>query len=171
MSSFYFRKESGMVFQCAMKVQRILGNCLTKDVYMDALEYEFRRAGLRVRRAVELAVFYEDDEGTRVRLAHCYPADFIVEDKILVVVKAEGNTRDSNDYMLQSLLCAADLHLALLMQFKDKKLRTRRVCRYTRYANSLNIKPEAAASFESGEEGGTMSEGEDYEHFKEGMVV
>jgi hypothetical protein len=92
-----------------------------------------------------------------------------VEDKFLVIVKAEGNTMDSNDYMLQSLLYAADLHLALLVQFREKKLRTKRVCRYTRYANTLNIKPEVAASFESGEEGGAMSE--DYEHFKEGMVV
>jgi GxxExxY protein len=177
MSSFYCRKESTQVFQCALKVQRILGNCLTKDIYMDALEYEFRRAGLRVRRDTELAVFYEDDEGVRVRLAHRYPADCIVEDKILIVVKAEGNTMDSNDYMLQSLLYAADLHLALLMQFKDKKLRTKRVCRYTRYANSLNIKPDSSPSKE-----GAPSEGEDeygegeteaaqYDALKEDLVV
>jgi GxxExxY protein len=171
MSSFYFRKESDLVFQCAMKVQRILGNCLTKDLYMDALEHEFRRAGLRARRNAELAVFYEDDDGKRIKLAHCYPADFIVEDKFLVIVKAEGNTMDSNDYMLQSLLYAADLHLALLVQFREKKLRTKRVCRYTRYANTLNIKPEVAASFESGgEDGGALGD-EDYEHLKEGMVV
>jgi hypothetical protein len=53
------------------------------------------------------------------------------------------------------------------MQFKDKKLRTRRVCRYTRYANSLNIKPETASSFEGGGEDGE----EEYEPLKEGMVV
>ena len=151
MSSFYFREESELVFQCAMKVQRKLGNCLTKTIYMDALEFEFQQAGLRVRRDIDLAIFYEDDDGGRFRLAHSYPADFIVEDKILVIVKAEGNTMDSNDYLLQSLLHAANLHLALLMQFKDKKLRTKRVCRYTRYANTLNVKQEAAESFEAGE--------------------
>jgi hypothetical protein len=48
------------------------------------------------------------------------------------------------------------------MQFKEKKLRTRRVCRYTRYANSLNIKPEAAASFD-GVEGGEGREMRDEE--------
>jgi GxxExxY protein len=150
-----------------MRVQRILGNCLTKDVYMDALEYEFRRAGLHVRREVELAVYYEDDAGARVRLAHQYPADFIVEDKILVVVKAEGNTADSNDYMLQNLLHAAGLHLALLMQFKEKKLRTKRVCRYTRYANSLNIKESEGLVLA---EGLGIPEPEEYA-LKEGLVV
>jgi GxxExxY protein len=179
MSSFYFRKESALVFQCAMRVQRILGNCLTKDLYMDALEYEFHRAGLDARRNIPLAVFYQDDDGGRVRLAHTYPADFIVDGKILVVVKAEGNTMDSNEYMLQSLLSAADLHLALLMQFRDKKLRTKRVCRYTRYANSLNIKAENApdipypADADGFEDGGYGEDAEEPKKYriKEGLVV
>jgi hypothetical protein len=73
--------------------------------------------------------------------------------------------------MLQSLLYAADLHLALLVQFREKKLRTKRVCRYTRYANTLNIKPEVAAAFEGGGEVGGACGDEGYEHLKEGMVV
>jgi GxxExxY protein len=109
---------------------------------MDALELEFARAGLCVRREAPVPVYYGEDGEEPVRLAHLYTADFVVEDKILVAVKAEGNTGRVDDYALQALLYATQLPLAVLLQFKDKQVQINRVCRYSRFLNSRNIGPE-----------------------------
>jgi GxxExxY protein len=138
-SIFYFRKESDLISRCAQKVQRLLGNCLTKEIYMDALEFEFARAGLISRREVPLPVYYGEEGEEPVRLSHVYTADFVVEEKILVAVRAEGNTGQMEDYALLSLLQAAQMHLAVLVQFKDKKVQINRVCRYSRYVNNRNL--------------------------------
>jgi GxxExxY protein len=119
-----------------------LGNCLTKEIYMDALEIEFASEGLDARRDALLPVWYGEGETGRVRLAHGYRADFLVNGKVLVMVRAEGNTGNVSDYALMSLLEAAELHLAILVQFKDKRVQTNRVCRYNQYANTLNFRRE-----------------------------
>jgi hypothetical protein len=48
-STFYFRKELDLILSRAYNVQRVPGYCLTKKIYMDALEPELARAGLSVR--------------------------------------------------------------------------------------------------------------------------
>jgi GxxExxY protein len=141
-STFYCRKESDIIFKCSQKVQRLLGNCLTKEIYMDALEIEFASEGLDARRGALLPMWYGEGETGRVRLAHDYRTDFLVNGKVVVMVRAEGDTGNSGDYALMNLLEAAGLHLAILIQFKDKRVQTNRVCRYNRYANSLNFRRE-----------------------------
>jgi GxxExxY protein len=109
---------------------------------MDALELEFAAAGLLVQRNAPLTVWYGEEDAGRVRLPHQYRADFLVNGKVLVMVKAEGDTGDVSDYALISLLRAAGLHLVILVQFKDKKVQTNRVCVYDRHSNSMNFRKE-----------------------------
>jgi GxxExxY protein len=140
MSTFYYHKESAVIFKCGQKVQRLLGNCLTKELYMDALELEFAAEGLQTRRDVALPVWYGEEEGEKVRLAHDYRADFLVNGKVLVMVRAAGDTGTVNDYDLMNLLRAAEMKLLILVQFKDKRVQINRVCRFDWYSNSLNFR-------------------------------
>jgi GxxExxY protein len=139
-STFYYHRESKLIYQCGQKVQRLLGNCLTKEIYMDALELEFAAAGLLVQRNAPLTVWYGEEEGERVRLAHEYRADFLVNGKVLVMVRAEGDTGRVNDYELMGLLRAAEMRLLMLVQFKEKRVQINRVCRFDRYSNSINFR-------------------------------
>jgi GxxExxY protein len=139
-STFFYHRESAIIVKCSQKVQRILGNCLTKEVYMDALELEFSSEGLETQRDAPLSVWYGEEEGRKVRLPHDYYADFVVNGKVLVMVKAAGDTGTVNDYELMNLLRAAELRLLMLVQFKDKKVQINRVCRFDRYSNSLNFR-------------------------------
>jgi GxxExxY protein len=141
-SVFYFRRESDLILLCARRVQRLLGNCLTKEIYMDALELEFARAGLPARRNAPVSVCYGEEGEEPVVLPHPYTADFVVSDKIILAVRAGGDTGHAEDYALMTLLSAARMNLAILIQFKDKRVQTSRVCRYSRYLNSRNIGPE-----------------------------
>jgi GxxExxY protein len=113
---------------------------------MDALELEFTRAELSVSRDVLLPVYYGDNGEDPVLLSHRYTADFVVNGKILLAVKAEGDTGRMEDYMLLTLLHAAQMQLAILIQFKDRKVQINRVCRYSRYLNSRNIKQDEEAT-------------------------
>jgi GxxExxY protein len=151
--SFYFRQESDAIVQCAKNVQYHLGNCFTRDVYMDALELEFAEAELPFARDVPVPVYYKDR-----LLSNTYRADFLVRDKIIVMVRAggeDGGVRPFDHYALISMLNAARLSLAILVQFTDKKVQINRMCLYTRFVNSLNNKrPEAALDPLGGAQGG-----------------
>jgi GxxExxY protein len=105
---------------------------------MDALELEFAEAGLPFARDVPVPVYYKDR-----LLPSTHRADFLVKDKIIVMVRAggeDGGVRPFDNYALLSMLNAARLQLAILAQFTDKKVMINRVCLYTRFANSLNNK-------------------------------
>jgi GxxExxY protein len=65
-----------------MKVHSALGNGFQEVIYQRAMGIEMEHEGLRYGREIEMPVHYRDVEiGTR-------RADFVVEDKIIVELKA-----------------------------------------------------------------------------------
>jgi GxxExxY protein len=76
------------IIGCAMKVHNILGNGFQEVIYQRCLAIELERAGLIFGREVEQIIYYEGiDVGTR-------RADFIVENKVVVELKALINLED-----------------------------------------------------------------------------
>jgi len=66
----------------AMKVHNILGNGFQEVIYQRCLKIEMEREGLKAIREQEHVIYYQGIEvGTR-------RADFIVEDRIVVELKA-----------------------------------------------------------------------------------
>ena len=66
-----------------MEVHNVLGKGHSEVVYKDALEYEFQKAGIPYSREQQYKIEYKD-----VILPHCYNADFVVYNKIILEVKA-----------------------------------------------------------------------------------
>lgn len=78
------------IIGCAMKVHKILGNGFQEVIYQRCLAIEFRRTGISFEREKEQTIYYEGYEvGTR-------RADFVVEDKVLVELKALIKIEDVN---------------------------------------------------------------------------
>jgi GxxExxY protein len=78
------------IIGCAMKVHSFLGNGFQEVIYQRALALELRNAGISFQREIEQQIFYRDyDEpiGTR-------RADFVVEEKVLVELKATTQLDD-----------------------------------------------------------------------------
>ena len=70
------------IIGCAMKVHATLGNGFQEVIYQRCLLIELARAGLAHAREVEQTIYYEGiDVGNR-------RADFVVESKIIVELKA-----------------------------------------------------------------------------------
>ena len=51
---------SKIIFDCGLKVHRKLGVGLYENVYEQCLEYELKKAGLKVERQKEINVVYEE---------------------------------------------------------------------------------------------------------------
>src|SRR6185503_814355 len=73
---------------CAMKVHNTLGNGFQEVIYQRCLAIELGKAELRFSREMEQAIYYEGiNVGTR-------RADFVVEEKVIVEIKALINLED-----------------------------------------------------------------------------
>lgn len=71
------------VLAAAVAVHRKLGPGLLESAYQAALEFEMPRQGLRFKRELEVPLVYDG-----VRIGTGYRLDFLVEDKVVVELKA-----------------------------------------------------------------------------------
>ena len=71
------------VVDAAYRVHTTLGPGLLESVYEAALAYELEKRGLRIARQQPVPVIYEE-----VRIATGFRADLLVEDAVIVEIKA-----------------------------------------------------------------------------------
>jgi GxxExxY protein len=93
------------------RVYNTLGNGFLEAVYAKALAIELRAAGLRVAVEVPLDVWYR---GQRVGV---YRADQIVEERLVLELKAVSRLSPPNRTQLVNCLKAARLENGLLLNF------------------------------------------------------
>ncbi|MEN8125030.1 MAG: GxxExxY protein, partial [Bacteroidota bacterium] len=67
---------SKIIFDCALKVHKVLGPGLLESSYEECLFYELKKSGLKVEKQKPLPLVYED-----VKLEIGYRVDLIVEGK------------------------------------------------------------------------------------------
>jgi GxxExxY protein len=101
---------------CAMKVHNTLGNGFQEVIYQRCLAIELERAGLSFMREMEHDIFYEDIKvGTR-------RADFVVEEQVIVELKAVINLEDVHLAQAKNYVVAYDKPIGLLINFGAKSL-------------------------------------------------
>lgn len=106
---------------CAMKVHNKLGNGFQEVIYQRCLAIELKAAGLAYKREKEQAIFYEGHEvGTR-------RADFIVEHKIIVELKALINLEDVHLAQAKNYVVAYNFPIGLLINFGATSLQFKKI--------------------------------------------
>lgn len=105
----------------AMAVHRRLGPGHKEDVYQQALEVELARVGLSFAAQKNLEVYDEE------RLVGYYIPDFIVEEKVIVEIKAFSTLPAKYLGQVITYLNHAGLPVGLLVNFGERSLRVRRV--------------------------------------------
>ncbi len=109
------------VIGCAMEVHNALGNGFQEVIYQRALAMEMDVAGLQFAREVEMPVHYREHEiGTR-------RADFLVEGKVLVELKARTLLEGVHLAQAINYLEAYKLEIGLLINFGSKRLEFKRL--------------------------------------------
>ena len=106
---------------CAMKVHNTLGNGFQEVIYQRCLAIELERAGLNFGREMEQTIFYEGIEvGTR-------RADFVVENQVIVELKALINLEDVHLAQAINYLEAYNIEIGMLINFGAKSLEFKRL--------------------------------------------
>ncbi|MCX6239551.1 MAG: GxxExxY protein [Bacteroidia bacterium] len=104
------------IIGCAMNVHNTLGNGFQEVIYQRCLSIEFDKASLYYGREVEQTIFYKGyDVGTR-------RADFVVEDKVIVEIKAVINLEDVHLAQTKNYVVAYDFAKGLLINFGANSL-------------------------------------------------
>jgi GxxExxY protein len=108
---------SGTVIGAAVEVHKHLGPGLLEGVYRDCLAHELRTLNLAVKREVGLPVRYKGFE-----FESAYRADLIVEDALIVELKAVERLLPLHSAQLLSYLRMSDMKIGLLINFHTPKL-------------------------------------------------
>ncbi len=103
---------SHRIIGAAIEVHRHLGPGLLESAYEARLVFELKRLGLRVEEQKPLPVIYKD-----VKLDCGYRLDLVVEDQVIVEIKAIEKLLPIHDAQLLSYLRLAKKRLGLLMNF------------------------------------------------------
>jgi GxxExxY protein len=110
--------RSGQVVDAAIRVHSALGPGLLESAYEACLAFELRKRGLRVLTQVPLAIVYE---GVRIELG--YRVDLLVDDAVVIEVKAMGKVLPVHEAQLLSYLRLNDYPVGLLINFHELHLK------------------------------------------------
>src|SRR5204863_771667 len=119
-------RDSGItdgIIAAAIAVHRELGPGFIESVYEQALAVEFALRGIAFVRQKSIPLFYRDHQIGEHRL------DFLVEDKIVVELKAIDSLENVHFAIVRSYLKASGLADALILNFSSMPLTIKRVRR------------------------------------------
>ena len=100
------------VLRCAFEVYATLKYGYLESVYEAALEYELLQAGFSVSRQVRIPVFYKG-----VELKKDFYADMVVNDCILLELKAVSTITQAHEKQLQSYMKSTGIKEGMLLNF------------------------------------------------------
>jgi len=111
------------IIGASFDVHSFLGNGFQEVIYQRALSHEFQTAGLSFQREIEQQIYYKDVPkpiGTR-------RADFVIENKVLVEIKAVIELEDVHIAQALNYLKAYKLEVGLLINFGSKSMTFKRL--------------------------------------------
>ena len=119
-----FEEETGKILSACMEVHKELGNYFLEAVYQEALEEEFKLQNIPYEREKLLPIIYKGKKLTKE-----YYADFVCFDNIVVELKAVSKLVTGHKSQVLNYLAAADLEVALLINFGESTLKWERISR------------------------------------------
>jgi GxxExxY protein len=123
MEKYKYADITEKIIGAAFEVHSFLGNGFQEVIYQRALALEMKRVGLAFAREIDQEIFYKDFSepiGTR-------RADFVVEGKVLVELKAIAQLEEVHLVQVLNYLKAYRLEVALLLNFGSKSLTFKRL--------------------------------------------
>ncbi|WPU98120.1 GxxExxY protein [Mucilaginibacter sp. cycad4] len=104
------------IIGCAMRVHNTLGNGFQEVIYQKCLAIELGKAGISYIRELEHPIYYDGIEVGKRR------ADFVIEGKLSVEIKALINLEDVHLAQAKNYTAAYDFPIGLLINFGSQSL-------------------------------------------------
>ena len=123
MPELKYRDITEKIIGASFEVHKFLGNGFQEVIYQRALAWEFSQAGLSFAREIEQDIFYKE----LVEPIGNRRADFVVEGKVLVELKAVIELEDVHLAQILNYLKAYKLEVGLLINFGGKSLTFKRL--------------------------------------------
>ena len=114
---------TGQIIGCAMRVHSVLGPGFLESVYRKALRHELVKAGFHAVEEVAIAVQYDGI------VVGEFSADLMVEDKVMIELKANQALAVANEVQLVNYLTATGIEIGLLLNFGAQRLEFKRKTR------------------------------------------
>ena len=115
MSEEYLHKDlTALIISCFYTVYNQLGYGFLEKVYENALKIELKKHSLKVEAQRPIHVYYEQN------VVGEYFADLIIEDKIIVEIKAAEALCKAHEIQLINYLKATQIEIGLLLNFGKK---------------------------------------------------
>jgi GxxExxY protein len=109
---------SGRVIGAAMKVHSVLGPGLLESAYEACLVHELKKSGLKTETQIALPLSYD---GVQIDIG--YRLDLLVNDVLIVELKAVDKLTPLHQAQLMSYLKLSGKRLGLLINFNTEHLR------------------------------------------------
>ena len=116
-----FKTLTQAIIAIFYKVYNKLGYGFLEKVYEKAMMYEFKKAGIPAVSQSPIAVMYEDE------IMGEYFTDILVDDKVIVEIKAAKSLASDHKAQLLNYLKATDKEVGLLLNFGPKPEISRKV--------------------------------------------
>ena len=117
-----YKEECYKIVGLCMEVHKQLGKGFNEIVYGDALEIELIDNNLKYSREQKFDITYKGN-----LLPHKYLADFIIDDKIILEIKAIEALNNAHLKQTLNYLAVSKLKLGILINFGEDSLKYKRV--------------------------------------------
>lgn len=131
-----YEELTGKILEGCFEVSKELGIGFIESVYEKALVVAITQKGLRVERQVPLKVYFRE-----VLVGEFY-ADLVVEEKVIVEVKALDGLINKHFSQILNYLKATGMEVGMIVNFGNAKLE------YRRFDNRMSGGPILKSLFE-----------------------
>ncbi len=126
MSELLHKELTSKILKVFYLVYNDLGYGFLERVYQNALFYELQEYGFKVEAQKKIKVFYRDV------VVGDYVTDIIVNDLVILELKAQDYLVEANEFQLINYLKATDCEVGLLLNFGKKPEFIRKVFQNSR---------------------------------------
>jgi GxxExxY protein len=107
-----YKELTGKIVDCAISVHKLLGPGLLESAYEECLQYELNTSGLDTLKQIPMPLIYK---GKKLDIG--YRIDLLVEDKVIIEVKAVDALNPVHLAQLMTYLKLSRCRIGLLINF------------------------------------------------------
>lgn len=108
------KETTELIIKAFYNVYNTLGYGFLEKVYENAMLIELRKLGLKAQRQVPMNVIYDEE------IVGEYFADIVVEENVILELKAAECFREEHECQLINYLKASEIEIGLLFNFGKK---------------------------------------------------
>jgi len=110
------------IIGAAMEVYNTIGKGFSEAVYNDCLGIELESNGIRFVKEKKFEIVYRG-----IKMPHHYYADFIVEERVVLEIKAHSLLLEDHTKQVLNYLAASKCKIGLIINFGENSLKYKRV--------------------------------------------